>query len=243
MTRRSTPAGRPGAAACYRVIIKHLLLDRPDALVRSRFSKGLFGTCCGRTFPGKHRRPRRACAQCPPLSHAAPLSYACSQDGPGGKSSSLGAPKAGSYVPPSLRNKGAGGEGESMMRKREDNSLRVTNLSEDVSEGDLAVSSRHHAAHAADAMTRLLLLWHAPAWPQHDGCLLQVVPLAGARRKGRLALHVAARCCACTAACGACHGLPSMGGPWPGAYMHAWATQAMHGQALHLSALSLAVGP
>jgi hypothetical protein len=52
----------------------------------------------------------------------------------------LGAPKSGSYVPPSVRNKGAGGEGESMMRKREDNSVRVTNLSEDVSENDLHVS-------------------------------------------------------------------------------------------------------
>ncbi|PNH06119.1 Eukaryotic translation initiation factor 3 subunit G [Tetrabaena socialis] len=52
----------------------------------------------------------------------------------------LGAPKAGSYVPPSLRNRGAGGEGESMnMKKREDNSIRVTNLSEDVTEGDLQV--------------------------------------------------------------------------------------------------------
>lgn len=41
----------------------------------------------------------------------------------------------------SVRNRGAGGEGESMQRQRRDeNSLRVTNLSEDVSEADLQVS-------------------------------------------------------------------------------------------------------
>ncbi|GFR43334.1 hypothetical protein Agub_g4404 [Astrephomene gubernaculifera] len=48
----------------------------------------------------------------------------------------MGAPKPGSYVPPSLRNRGPG-EGESMQKKREDNSIRVTNLSEEVTEGDL----------------------------------------------------------------------------------------------------------
>lgn len=53
---------------------------------------------------------------------------------PGGPG--LGPPKAGSYVPPSLRNRG--GEGESMQqKKRDDNSIRVTNLSEDVTEADL----------------------------------------------------------------------------------------------------------
>lgn len=61
------------------------------------------------------------------------------QDGPprpGGPG--LGPPKAGSYVPPSLRNRG--GEGESMQqKKRDDNSIRVTNLSEDVTEADLQV--------------------------------------------------------------------------------------------------------
>jgi translation initiation factor 3 subunit G len=42
-------------------------------------------------------------------------------------------------VPPSLRGGArAGGEGEAMGRnRREENSLRVTNLSEDVTEGDL----------------------------------------------------------------------------------------------------------
>jgi translation initiation factor 3 subunit G len=58
-------------------------------------------------------------------------------DRPGGPG--LGPPKSGSYVPPSLR---AGGsrpsEGESMMMKRRDeNSVRVSNLSEDVTEADL----------------------------------------------------------------------------------------------------------
>jgi hypothetical protein len=42
-------------------------------------------------------------------------------------------------VPPSIRNRGAGGgEGES-MRRREENSVRVTNLSEDTREDDLRV--------------------------------------------------------------------------------------------------------
>lgn len=53
-----------------------------------------------------------------------------------------GLPSAGSrggYVPPSLRNRGAGGEGEMMMQKRRDeNSVRVTNLAEDVVEQDLS---------------------------------------------------------------------------------------------------------
>ncbi|GBF87589.1 eukaryotic translation initiation factor 3 subunit G [Raphidocelis subcapitata] len=62
-------------------------------------------------------------------------------DEDGGRASGLpAAPKPGSYVPPSVRNRGAGGgnEGESMQqRRRDENSLRVTNLSEDVSEADL----------------------------------------------------------------------------------------------------------
>mmetsp|Transcript_26050 Transcript_26050/g.56868 ORF Transcript_26050/g.56868 Transcript_26050/m.56868 type:complete len:291 (+) Transcript_26050:70-942(+) len=63
-------------------------------------------------------------------------------DGPS-KPTSLGAPKAGSYVPPSLRGggrsgPGAGGDGETMQRRREENSVRVTNLSEDVTEADLS---------------------------------------------------------------------------------------------------------
>ena len=46
--------------------------------------------------------------------------------------------KPGGYVPPSKRG-GAGGEGDS-MRRREENSVRVTNLSEDTREDDLRVS-------------------------------------------------------------------------------------------------------
>ncbi|GLI70248.1 hypothetical protein VaNZ11_015094 [Volvox africanus] len=49
----------------------------------------------------------------------------------------LGGPKPGSYVPPNVRNRGPGGDGESMQKKREDNSIRVTNLSEEVTEADL----------------------------------------------------------------------------------------------------------
>lgn len=43
----------------------------------------------------------------------------------------------GGYVPPSLRNKMGGGEGEGMQKRRDENSVRVTNLSEDVTEQDL----------------------------------------------------------------------------------------------------------
>lgn len=47
-------------------------------------------------------------------------------------------PKPGSYVPPAQRNRGgATMEGESMNKRREDNSVRVSNLSEDVTENDL----------------------------------------------------------------------------------------------------------
>eukprot|EP00899_Mesostigma_viride_P024704 jgi/Mesvir1/5418/Mv15481-RA.1 len=52
----------------------------------------------------------------------------------------LGAPGKGSYIPPSLRaGASAGrGEGESMNRRgRDDNAVRVTNLSEDTREADL----------------------------------------------------------------------------------------------------------
>ena len=45
-----------------------------------------------------------------------------------------------SYVPPSIRNRQAGG-GEVMdsLKRRDENSVRVTNLSEDVTEADLHV--------------------------------------------------------------------------------------------------------
>ena len=47
--------------------------------------------------------------------------------------------KPGGYVPPSRRaGAGGGGEGDS-MRRREENSVRVTNLSEDTREDDLRV--------------------------------------------------------------------------------------------------------
>ena len=45
--------------------------------------------------------------------------------------------KPGGYVPPSLKNRTAGETVDS--RKREENSLRVTNLSEDTREEDLRV--------------------------------------------------------------------------------------------------------
>ena len=49
----------------------------------------------------------------------------------------LASPQGG-YVPPSVRNRGAAGMGDSMHR-REENSVRVTNLSEDTREEDLRV--------------------------------------------------------------------------------------------------------
>lgn len=55
-------------------------------------------------------------------------------DGPGGSLPPPGA-KPGSWVPPSLRNRG--GEGDAMQKRRDENSVRVTNLSEDVTEQDL----------------------------------------------------------------------------------------------------------
>lgn len=70
------------------------------------------------------------------------------EDGPGGAGGAKGlpaAPKPGSYVPPSVRNRGPGAAGpgpaaggdDGRERRRDENSLRVTNLSEDVSEADL----------------------------------------------------------------------------------------------------------
>lgn len=45
----------------------------------------------------------------------------------------------GGYIPPSLRNRAPGDVGESMTKRREENSVRVTNLSEDTREEDLRV--------------------------------------------------------------------------------------------------------
>ena len=80
------------------------------------------------------------------------------QDGPGGMSNlpAAGA-KTGGYVPPSLRNRAPGDVGDSMNKRREENSVRVTNLSEDTREDDLRV---------CDAAFCLLLVrtggwWHA----------------------------------------------------------------------------------
>lgn len=67
----------------------------------------------------------------------------CLQDGaPGGMSNlpAAGA-KTGGYVPPSIRNRAAGDTGDSMNKRREENSVRVTNLSEDTREDDLRVSA------------------------------------------------------------------------------------------------------
>jgi len=47
--------------------------------------------------------------------------------------------KTGGYVPPSIRNRAAGDTGDSMNKRREENSVRVTNLSEDTREDDLRV--------------------------------------------------------------------------------------------------------
>ena len=46
--------------------------------------------------------------------------------------------KPGGYVPPSLKNRQPG-DTDYSMRRREENSLRVTNLSEDTREDDLRV--------------------------------------------------------------------------------------------------------
>ncbi|KAI7842186.1 hypothetical protein COHA_004099 [Chlorella ohadii] len=60
------------------------------------------------------------------------------EDGPGGSLPPAG--KAGGWGAPSPRNRvgGAGGEGEMMQKRRDENSVRVSNLSEDVTEDDLA---------------------------------------------------------------------------------------------------------
>eukprot|EP00212_Chloropicon_laureae_P008740 CAMPEP_0197497720 /NCGR_PEP_ID=MMETSP1311-20131121/53145_1 /TAXON_ID=464262 /ORGANISM="Genus nov. species nov., Strain RCC856" /LENGTH=299 /DNA_ID=CAMNT_0043043399 /DNA_START=30 /DNA_END=929 /DNA_ORIENTATION=- len=55
------------------------------------------------------------------------------EDGPG---AAMGGVKSGSYVPPSLR-AGATGPGDTMRTRRDENSVRVTNLSEDTKEQDL----------------------------------------------------------------------------------------------------------
>ena len=68
------------------------------------------------------------------------LQLASQEDVYGGGMSGLpvAGSKPGGYVPPSLKNRAAGETVDS--RKREENSLRVTNLSEDTREEDLRVS-------------------------------------------------------------------------------------------------------
>ena len=68
------------------------------------------------------------------------------QDGPSGSAPArtlpaAGTGKPGSYVPPSARNRGAGEKMDDGGRdkRRDENSIRVTNLSEDVTEADLQV--------------------------------------------------------------------------------------------------------
>lgn len=67
----------------------------------------------------------------------------CVQEGASGGMSNLPAAgaKTGGYVPPSIRNRAAGDTGDSMNKRREENSVRVTNLSEDTREDDLRVSA------------------------------------------------------------------------------------------------------
>ena len=82
--------------------------------------------------------PARVSAQPADISHRLhPLYFPPLQDGGLPSAGS----KAGGWVPPSLRNRigGEGGPGGEMMNKRRDeNSVRVSNLSEDVTEDDLA---------------------------------------------------------------------------------------------------------
>ena len=63
--------------------------------------------------------------------------------------------KPGGYVPPSLKNRGAGETVDS--RKREENSLRVTNLSEDTREEDLRVG--HLFLGSISIIVLLLVFW------------------------------------------------------------------------------------
>ena len=72
--------------------------------------------------------------------------------------------KPGGYVPPSLKNRSATDQGDS-MRRREENSLRVTNLSEDTREDDLRVCHSHN---------RLLSMYPA------TGCIERIFIPAGA---------------------------------------------------------------
>jgi translation initiation factor 3 subunit G len=59
-------------------------------------------------------------------------------DDMGGLVGSAGAASAkGSYIPPSRRGGASTNDGDSMRRGRDDNSIRVTNLSEDTREQDL----------------------------------------------------------------------------------------------------------
>ena len=88
------------------------------------------------------------------------------QDGtPGGMSNlpAAGA-KTGGYVPPSIRNRAAGDTGDSMNKRREENSVRVTNLSEDTREDDLRVRAacwmdcRVAQTHSMQAVDRVVCI-------------------------------------------------------------------------------------
>jgi translation initiation factor 3 subunit G len=58
------------------------------------------------------------------------------EEGDGGSSLPTAGTKSGNWVPSSVRTRGAG-ESDSMQKRRDENSVRVTNLSEDTGEADL----------------------------------------------------------------------------------------------------------
>lgn len=92
------------------------------------------------------------------------------------------------WVPPSLRNRQAGGDTGDSMRRREENSVRVTNLSEDTREDDLRVRRTPDACCADNMMKPLpiaspsydcmgLLLSQAYQYPSvmHGACIVSPV--------------------------------------------------------------------
>ena len=114
--------------------------ERPPDEVRARGSVrvGAGGRLHRGDWGGRAMRARALQAPLPRLPPSPLPPHTHAQDGPGGMLPPPGA-KSG-WVPPSLRSRLAGGGdamGDAMNKRRDENSVRVSNLSEDTTEDDL----------------------------------------------------------------------------------------------------------
>ena len=137
---------KPGDESMTAVSIEEIFLERYRATPKSESEKSgdalaamansntslLVCRICGKK--GDHWTTK-----CPYKDLAAMNTLGLGNEKPPGDDDGPSAPSKGGYVPPSMRAGASGGAamGDSMNRRREENSVRVSNLSEDTREQDL----------------------------------------------------------------------------------------------------------